>query len=360
MTDPPNPNPTLREPTAEEAREEEGGLFSTRMMTPLKRQLTSYRQQLDKVLTSVDVKKEFTFPGQPQQCLDYIIAQRPKLKLALKEGERAHADLERQHDRILSTILGFQDELAKREAWSVMERYNHRDEQHNRPTVDTLIANARGTLSVLARRLEELADQEALCNDALGLTQQRAPSISSDGDDDDISPRRRRIQLPTPKLPEFNGNSARFEFWWDSFAQLVHDNDDLTETEKFTYLIQTVKGDAKKALSGIRQLSRNYGACIALLKRRFGDTYDVKQSLVKSLKQTRVAGRSTNECRGVYDEIAGIVAELVDMDARQGVQLDTSLLQEEVLEKFPTWIREKIVEKRMEIDDWNLTDLLDE
>ena len=52
---------------------------------------------------------------------------------------------------------------------------------------------------------------------------------------------------------------------------MIHSNQSLTKTIKFTYLIGALRGEAKKLVQGFEVNGDNYDAVIKLLKERYED-----------------------------------------------------------------------------------------
>lgn len=45
-----------------------------------------------------------------------------------------------------------------------------------------------------------------------------------------------KVKLPKLSLPRFNGDLMRWPTFWDSYESAIHNNDGLTEVDKFNYL----------------------------------------------------------------------------------------------------------------------------
>ena len=53
-----------------------------------------------------------------------------------------------------------------------------------------------------------------------------------------------KLKLPAIELPTFSGNRRDWPPFWESFNALVHNNPELEDVAKFTYLKQSLKGEA--------------------------------------------------------------------------------------------------------------------
>ena len=52
------------------------------------------------------------------------------------------------------------------------------------------------------------------------------------------------LKLPRIELPKFSGDVLKFQNFWDQFEAAVHDNADLPNVQKFTYLRSVLNGNA--------------------------------------------------------------------------------------------------------------------
>ena len=59
--------------------------------------------------------------------------------------------------------------------------------------------------------------------------------------------------------------------FWDSYKSAVHDNDELSDVDKFNYLRSLLERTAYEAIAGLSLSSANYGEAIDILMKRFGN-----------------------------------------------------------------------------------------
>eukprot|EP00112_Aurelia_sp_Birch-Aquarium-sp1_P020558 Seg5323.2 transcript_id=Seg5323.2/GoldUCD/mRNA.D3Y31 product="hypothetical protein" protein_id=Seg5323.2/GoldUCD/D3Y31 len=112
------------------------------------------------------------------------------------------------------------------------------------------------------------------------------------------------LKLPKFTLQEFHGNMKEWVSWWDQFKSCIHENNALSEREKFNYLRVYVKGSARKAIEHIEVTSSNYSKAIDALKKRYGRQRLVVEHLIESIlnieKRERVTAQSL---RYLYDTL---------------------------------------------------------
>ena len=89
-------------------------------------------------------------------------------------------------------------------------------------------------------------------------------------------------KLDKIKLKIFHGNKEEWQSFWETFLALVH-NTSLPVIHKFTYLRNSLRGEAYKAIKGYELVSANYEHAIRHLKKRFGRSDHIIQSHILSL-----------------------------------------------------------------------------
>ena len=84
------------------------------------------------------------------------------------------------------------------------------------------------------------------------------------------------LKLPRIELAKFSSDELKFQNFWDQFEAARHDNDDLPNVQKFTYLeLQTIEG--------FEVTGANYQPAVGYLKHIYGIKRVVISSLVKSV-----------------------------------------------------------------------------
>ncbi|XP_076246223.1 uncharacterized protein LOC143186434 [Calliopsis andreniformis] len=78
-------------------------------------------------------------------------------------------------------------------------------------------------------------------------------------------------RLPTIVLPSFDGNYNNWLKFRDTFESLIHNNESLTDIQRFHYLNSALKGPAARVIQSLGVSDANYKLAWATLKRRFED-----------------------------------------------------------------------------------------
>ena len=90
-------------------------------------------------------------------------------------------------------------------------------------------------------------------------------------------------RLPKLELPTFSGNHESFFPFWDTFANLVHDDPLLPPKLKFQYLRTCLKGEALTTIEGFAITSDNYASAVKLLHSIYASPDKLQRQLFREL-----------------------------------------------------------------------------
>ena len=79
-----------------------------------------------------------------------------------------------------------------------------------------------------------------------------------------------KTKLPNLTLPSFSGNVVDYSGFRERFMN-VHNRNDLSSTDKFSYLTGLLTGDAARMLRGLSLCERNYSIALEILDKEYGD-----------------------------------------------------------------------------------------
>ncbi|CAB4004829.1 Hypothetical predicted protein, partial [Paramuricea clavata] len=125
---------------------------------------------------------------------------------------------------------------------------------------------------------------------------------------------KKNVRLPKLNLKHFKGDPIKFQAFWDSFETTIHNNEDVSDVSKMSYLVSLLEGPAYRA---------NYKTAVDTLKERFGCEEVVISAHMDAL--LKLPGANTNsdtkKLRGIYDEVEQheIGKEKWDLDALQNL-----------------------------------------
>ena len=116
--------------------------------------------------------------------------------------------------------------------------------------------------------------------------------------------RNQGVRLPKITLPRFKGDVTKFQHFWQSFRCAVHENQCLSDVHKLNYLVNSLEGQAYKALEGLEIREENYGMAVQLLKERFGKTQHIISAHMQSLlKLQSFQNEKLSDIRSIYDTL---------------------------------------------------------
>ncbi|XP_049309438.1 uncharacterized protein LOC125777797 [Bactrocera dorsalis] len=82
-----------------------------------------------------------------------------------------------------------------------------------------------------------------------------------------------KLELPKIELPKFSGEFREWQPFKELFEEYVHNNKDISDSKKMSYLKSCIQGDAKLMVSHlITGSGANYNTAWELLRRRFDNT----------------------------------------------------------------------------------------
>ncbi|XP_058979466.1 uncharacterized protein LOC101899042 [Musca domestica] len=114
------------------------------------------------------------------------------------------------------------------------------------------------------------------------------------------------IQLPIIQLTTFDGRSADWVSFHDTFCSLIHTNTSITDGQKMHYLRSCLKGEALQAISGLKVGDANYSEAWNILI----DRYKVMRLLVDThLHAIFTIEKSTKDTAASIKSIHGLVLQ---------------------------------------------------
>ena len=165
-------------------------------------------------------------------------------------------------------------------------------------------------------------------------------------------------KLPKLQVPKFPGNPCQWNSFWDSFFAGVHNREELTDVERFSYLRGLLTDTAAATISGFTLTEANYENPTTLLKQRYGHPQIIINSHMDQLMQIQRLGPGSNvtRLRSMLDEIQTHVRALHSL----GVSSDHygSLLVSVLFKgKLPSDIK-LLIGRKLQDQDWTLDDVL--
>ena len=90
-------------------------------------------------------------------------------------------------------------------------------------------------------------------------------------------------RLPKIDLIAFEGDPLKWQGFWDQFQVSFHENERISDIDRFNFLKKYLKGEALGVVSGLNLSAENYKEAIALLKDRYGNEQVLISAHMQSL-----------------------------------------------------------------------------
>ena len=117
-------------------------------------------------------------------------------------------------------------------------------------------------------------------------------------------------RLPKLQMPEFDGEIAEWQTFWNSYESTVHLNATLSDVQKFTYLRSLIHGSASSAIAGFPLTNANYSNAIDLLKQRFRQPHKINANYMPSLIDIQRPDSIVVSLRTFHDKIETCIGTL--------------------------------------------------
>ena len=122
------------------------------------------------------------------------------------------------------------------------------------------------------------------------------------------------VKLPALSIPEFNGNYNEYLQFRDTFDSLIHDNNSLSNIQKFYYLKSALKGEAADVLNNLTITDGNYDIALNLLHSRYDNKRVIINSHIKALMEIKQLNKeSAPALRELYDNFVKNVRSLENL-----------------------------------------------
>nr|CAD2206058.1 unnamed protein product [Meloidogyne enterolobii] len=156
--------------------------------------------------------------------------------------------------------------------------------------------------------------------------------------------------LPRTRLPEFYGDTLRWPEFWQAFERTV-DCLNIDNGLKAHYLIQCLRGKAKRAILGYRPISEHYVPLKDALIRQFGNEKAIRDTLHAELISLPVANESIGSLRSYLEEVERICRSLTAM----GYLEDEAIVIMAIKNKLPrNIVLELLKMEKSEKNEWNV------
>ncbi|KAL6727242.1 hypothetical protein Aduo_009137 [Ancylostoma duodenale] len=156
-----------------------------------------------------------------------------------------------------------------------------------------------------------------------------------------------KIRKPLLEIPSFSGNYREFNSFWTVFESLIHNDCELSDTDKFLYLKQALKGKAAAALSCIPVIGDRYSTAVDILKKHFDRSANMADIIINEIERLQRALDNPRSCRETFEAINARIIHL----ERTGMAMNADRIwRRMILSKFPEVICTMVIQKESESD----------
>ncbi len=201
-------------------------------------------------------------------------------------------------------INEFSDKSYGASIATVVERFSKIEAELNRSSIprDHLI---RRLLLELSSAITQLSATDKAPATSLDVSSSGSSSSSCAS----------QVQLPKIALPTFSGDPMKWAAFWNQFQAAIHDNNDLSQAHKLTYLRSAIKDpQVSPLLFSAIESENHYEDMIALLKQRYDKRRLIHKNYAVSLVDwTPLTKESKSDFRALTDRTRNSLQGLQNM-----------------------------------------------
>ena len=159
------------------------------------------------------------------------------------------------------------------------------------------------------RYFEALARSENLLSRGAPVDLAQPPPVPNIQEANLINPnldafRVQGVRLPTIELPKFGGDLAEWLGFRDTFVSLIHQNNQISDIQKFHYLRAALQGDAEQIIKSLEFSAANYAVAWEALRNRFDNRSLLIHNHIKAIFSIEPIQReSATQIRKVLDTL---------------------------------------------------------
>ncbi|XP_070526460.1 uncharacterized protein [Cardiocondyla obscurior] len=119
------------------------------------------------------------------------------------------------------------------------------------------------------------------------------------------------VRLPKINLPTFSGKYEEWVTFHDTFNSLIHENEPLTDVQKFHYLRASLLDEAKNVIAALEVSGANYEGAWELLKDRYDDRRAIVYTHIRAiLELPRMHRENAADLRRICDGVSRHIGAL--------------------------------------------------
>ncbi|KIH69183.1 zinc knuckle [Ancylostoma duodenale] len=118
-----------------------------------------------------------------------------------------------------------------------------------------------------------------------------------------------RVELPAIPIPKFARKLRKFDNFWALFEANVN-SQNLINLEKFNYLINALRGEAREAIKRYAITEENYPLALCLLRSKYGDRSRLVRHLQSPLETASAKGNAIRDQRQLLEYLVSLTSQL--------------------------------------------------
>ena len=168
-----------------------------------------------------------------------------------------------------------------------------------------------------------------------------------------------RVRLPKMEIKKFSGRPQEWQEFWDSYKSAVHENEQLSDIDKFNYLKHFLEDAARKVISGLELTEANYEEAVKLLEKRFAKPEIIKNVHINGIikAQSVFSEKNIGRLRELFDVVEnhhrGLQALKIDESTY------SSILVPVVMDKIPGPVRLNMIRGTENHAGWMMGEMLE-
>ena len=149
----------------------------------------------------------------------------------------------------------------------------------------------------------------------------------------------------------------KWQTFYESFTTAIHNKPNISNVQKFNYLVGYLEGQAKRTVEGFTITNENYEKALDLLCERSGNTQVIITTHMNELLKIKYvkSDKDMAGLRQLYDTLEVHVRSLLSRNVDS--QSYGTLLSPIIMERLPHSVK-LIISRNLKDSGWDLTELL--
>lgn len=217
---------------------------------------------------------------------------------------------------------GFKASITKltRDLDLFLHAANAQEKKAKYNTIKTLLIKIEANNDNIYELLKDEELEDAMGEDAIYVQQVNEILVQLETSPEPPKQAKRETGFKLPKLNllSFSGEVTKWVEFWGIFECSIHQNKELTDIQKLTYLKSQLEGEAAKLVSGFKLEACNYGPAIQLLKDNYGRKDRVSYALVTELTNLPKPTHNVSSLKQFTAKYESLYKSLVTQDLNRG------------------------------------------